>query len=370
MNPKIVNINDNDDNTLNFTLQNVNVSIANSIRRILLSEIPVIILRTTPYEKNNVSIITNTSRLNNEIIKQRLSCIPIMINDMTFPLDKYQLEIDKKNNSDSIDFVTTNDIVIRDIQTGNYLKESEVRKLFPLDSITQDPIDIVRLRPKILNNFDGEHLKLTATFDIGTAKQDGAFNVVSTCSYAMTPDNLKIKKAWKLEEQKYKKEKINPDTIEYKKQDWFLLNAQRQYIENSFDFIIETIGQYTNRELIKISCEIMINKLQTLKDNLQNDQSLIKESNTTIENCYDIILNNECYTLGKAVEYMLYETYYIDEQNKILTFCGFKKPHPLIDKSVIRVGFIESTDIQKLINYFTICCDKLINIYTSISRQI
>ena len=74
--------------------------------------------------------------------------------------------------------------------------------------------------------------------------------------------------------------------------------------------------------------------------------------------------------MGKAVEYMLYETYYIDELNKKLTFCGFKKPHPLIDKSVIRVGFIDQTDTTKLIEYFTICCDRLVDIYTSISNQI
>jgi len=368
MNPKIININDGDN--FQFTLKDVNVSIANSIRRILLSEIPVIVLKTTPYEKNKVNININTSRLNNEIIKQRLSCIPIMINDMTFPLDKYQFEINKKNNDDQIDFVTTNDIAIRDIQTGNYLSETEVRKIFPVDNITNDPIDIVRLRPKILNNFDGEHLKLTATFDIGTAKEDGAFNVVSTCSYAMSPDNLKINKAWKKEEQKYKNDKIDPNIIEYKKKDWFLLESQRYYIENSFDFIIETIGQYTNRELVKKSCEIMINKLNNFKINLQNDTSIIKESNTTIENCYDIILNNECYTLGKAIEYMLYETYYIDEKNKILTFCGFKKPHPLIDNSIIRVGFDSITDISKLIDYLNNCCDKLIKIYMSISNQL
>lgn len=368
MNPKIINIDENDN--LQFTLQNVNVSIANAIRRILLSEIPVIVLRTTPYEENKIDIHINTTRLNNEIIKQRLSCIPIMINDMNFPLDKYVIEIDKKNNDDQIEFVTTNDIMIKDIQTGNYLNKSDVQKIFPVDNITKDPIDIARLRPKILNNFDGEQLKLTGKFDIGNAKQDGGFNVVSTCCYSMTSDNVKINKAWKQQEQLYKRDKLSKENIDYKKQDWLLLDSQRHYIENSFDFIVETIGQYTNRELIKKSCEIMINKLNNFKQNIQNDNSIIKESNTTIENSYDIILNNECYTLGKAIEYMLYETYYIDDQNKRLHFCGFKKPHPLIDKSIIRVGFIETTDTTKLIEYFNICCDKLVNIFTSISKQI
>jgi DNA-directed RNA polymerase subunit L len=368
MKPVINNIIENDN--LQFTLQNTNVSIANAIRRVLLSEIPVIVFRTMPYEENKVNIHINTTRLNNEIIKQRISCIPIMINDMEFPLNKYMIEIDKKNNSDQIEFVTTNDIVIKDIQTGNYLKESDVRKIFPLDNISKDPIDIARLRPKILNNFDGEHLKLSGMFDIGTSKQDGAFNAVSTCCYSMTPDNNKINKVWKEQEKLYKKDNLDEETIEYKKQDWLLLDSQRYYLENSFDFIIETIGQYTNKELVKISCSIMIEKINNFKNNILNDKTIIRETNTTIENSYDITLNNECYTLGKAIEYMLYETFYKDEKNKILHFCGFKKPHPLIDNSIIRVGFINPTDITTLIDNFNVCCDKLIVIFTSISEQI
>ena len=60
-----------------FTLSGVNVSLANAVRRTILSDVPLVVFRTTPNEKNKCNIITNTSRLNNEIIKQRLSCIPI-----------------------------------------------------------------------------------------------------------------------------------------------------------------------------------------------------------------------------------------------------------------------------------------------------
>ena len=67
-----IQINSNDE-LLKFTLSGVNVSIANAIRRTILSDIPQIVFRTTPYEQNKANIITNTSRLNNEIIKQRLS---------------------------------------------------------------------------------------------------------------------------------------------------------------------------------------------------------------------------------------------------------------------------------------------------------
>ena len=63
--------------TLSFTLSNCYVSFANALRRIILSEIPTIVIRSTPYERNDVTIHINTTRLNNEILKQRLSCIPI-----------------------------------------------------------------------------------------------------------------------------------------------------------------------------------------------------------------------------------------------------------------------------------------------------
>ena len=60
------------DEELQFTLSGVNVSIANSLRRILLSEIPTVVFRTSPNDKNKCTITANTCGLNNEIIKHRI----------------------------------------------------------------------------------------------------------------------------------------------------------------------------------------------------------------------------------------------------------------------------------------------------------
>jgi DNA-directed RNA polymerase alpha subunit len=76
-----------EEKNLQFTLSNVNVSIANAIRRTILSDIPMVVFKTTPYEENKSNFITNTTRLNNEILKQRLSCIPIHITDPDIPLN-------------------------------------------------------------------------------------------------------------------------------------------------------------------------------------------------------------------------------------------------------------------------------------------
>ena len=74
--PIISNKEDNVQN-MTFTLSNTNYSIANSIRRTLLSDIPVVAFRTLPYTENMCNIIENTTRFNNEMTKQRLSCVPI-----------------------------------------------------------------------------------------------------------------------------------------------------------------------------------------------------------------------------------------------------------------------------------------------------
>ena len=87
MNPHVELNSRHNDEMLMFTLSGVNVSLANAIRRTILSDIPLVVFRTTPYQQNKANIISNTSRLNNEILKQRLSCIPIHIKDIEgFPM--------------------------------------------------------------------------------------------------------------------------------------------------------------------------------------------------------------------------------------------------------------------------------------------
>ena len=88
MNPIVTNIVENN-HILEFTLQNVDVSVANAIRRTLLSEIDVNAFITETFEDNQCTIHKNTSRFHNEIVKQRLSCIPIHMEDLDILPGKY-----------------------------------------------------------------------------------------------------------------------------------------------------------------------------------------------------------------------------------------------------------------------------------------
>ena len=152
-----------------FTLSNLNVSLANALRRIILSEIPCVVFRTETYKDNQCTIHKNTSRLHNEIIKQRLSCIPIHMSFdkiQTLP-GKYFIEVNVKNDGNEIMFVTTEDFVVKNKMTPDReIDKTEIRKIFPPDQLTNEFIDFVRLRPKISDSIPGEELHLTCEFSI------------------------------------------------------------------------------------------------------------------------------------------------------------------------------------------------------------
>ena len=355
MNPQIYEISETN-GIYGFTLSNINVSLANALRRIILSEIPTVVIRTEHHETNQCNIEINTSRLHNEIIKQRLSCIPIHSTELTQLPGKYVLEVEVTNDTDNIIFVTTEHFKIRNKENGNYLKREEVQRIFPPCSIAGNSyIDFVRLRPKISESIPGEQLKLTSEFSIGTSLENSMFNVVSKCTYGNTPDREKIAEMWqKQEDQLRTQDDMKESDIEFKKRNYMLLDAQRIFKADSFDFQIQTIGVYDNRNLVKMGTKILYEKFLKMVENMDSNLVPILNSETTMDFCFDIMLEDEDYTMGKVIEYFLYEKYYIQE--KTLSFCGFKKFHPHDTKSTVRIAFTETSDKTMAKQYVRTAC--------------
>jgi len=366
MNPFVTLISHEND-ILSFTLHGVNVSFANAIRRIILSEIPILVFRTTPYEQNKANILINTTRLNNEILKQRLSCIPIHVKDIEeFSYKNYILEINVENISDEIMYVTTKDFIIKDIATGKLIDKNKLVEIFPKNHYTNDHIDFVRLRPKISDEIPGEHIHLTCEFSIGSAKEDGMFNIVSTCSYGFTVDETAKQTVLERKKQEWKDEGKNTEEIKFESKNWELLDGKRITKKDSFDFVIQTIGIYTNNEIIDKSCEIMIYKLELLDTILEKDELQIDKSQNTMSNSFDIILENEDYTIGKVIEYLFYSKFY---ETKILSFCGFKKMHPHDTESIIRIAYTEPTNKSVIKGHIKECLTDAIQIFTKIKKE-
>tara|TARA_Y100000816_G_scaffold54026_1_gene34833 strand:+ start:5589 stop:6704 length:1116 start_codon:yes stop_codon:yes gene_type:complete len=365
MAPSVLNINE-ENGILTFELDNVNVSIANAIRRTILSEIPSVIFRSFPHEENKVNIIKNTSRFTNEILKQRMSCIPVYL-DPSAPYNDFTIEVSVRNNTDQIQYVTTENFIIKNKQTGEKVSQAETSKLFPKNKLTGDYILFARLMPGTENKA-GEEIILTAELDVGIAKESGMFTVASTSSYFNTIDRAAAEQAWEQEKLRITTdEEYSAEELESERRNWMILNEQRHFKPDSFSFTVETIGFYSNEDLVIKACDVVIDKIENFNRTLQSKTVKIEQSNTTMENCYDITLEGEDYTLGKVLEYLLYSQYY--EGDEILNYCGFKKFHPHDTDSVIRIAYKNNEPTNIIIDNLIGICNSATKIFTQIKAE-
>ena len=103
-----------------------------------------------------------------------------------------------------------------------------------------------------------------------------------------------------------------------------------------------------------------------LNNLIEKDELKIVKSQNTMSNCFDIVLENEDYTIGKVLEYFLYTKYY---ETNMLTFCGFKKMHPHDTYSIIRVAYSEAVELTTVKGHLQECIADSINIFKRIRKE-
>ncbi len=136
--------------------------------------------------------------------------------------------------------------------------------------------------------------------------------------------------------------------------------------KDSFDFIIQSVGIYTDNEIADIACDILIGRFDELDTIIEKDELEIINSQNTMSNCFDIILKNEDYTIGKVLEYFLYTKFY---ETKILTFCGFKKMHPHDNESIIRVAYLQPVEKATIKGHLKECIVDSIKVFGKIKKE-
>jgi hypothetical protein len=376
--PDVINITTTASQQLTFTLINVNLSHANAIRRVILADIPTVVF-------DNITITENTTRLNNELIKQRLRCIPIHVQDTDgddfekFLSKKWSVTVNQENTGEETRYVTTQHFQITqpNVDVGIAPSSAAAPAAAAATPAVAMPelfvpfvykgkshfIDVVRLRPRVANvvggSLVGDVFKMTATLKKATAKEDQAYNVASTCSYGFTVDDDKRSLAWAQEEKKLKTATEPPPTaaeLEFLKKDWFMLDGKRcvktrdeDNEPNSFDFIIESVGPFTTRYIVQKALHIVIQELELFMGFVTNNTIAIQAANTTMDECYDVLMYIQSpespwtagYTIGKVIEAELHELFLkpiIKEESTRLTFCAFHKAHPHINDCYIRLA--------------------------------
>ena len=191
-------------------------------------------------------------------------------------------------------------------------------------------------------------------------------NVIDTVmALKMDIDDVKMEIELGKKMKEWKDQGLKTDDVKFEADNWKLLDGLRITKPDSFDFMIQTLGVFTNQELVHKACDIVIQKLLDVKN---DDELQITPAENTMSNCYDITLKNEDYTIGKAIEYMFYAKYFNDTQ--ILTYCGFKKMHPHDSDSLIRLAYKEVVDKAMIKGHLEICIDSLTQILDKIKKTI
>jgi len=360
--PKMTFMSEDNDN-LRFRISNVDVSLANSIRRTILNDIPSFVLDA---DKKCV-VEVNTSRQHNEILKHRLTCIPVhwpVVN--RDEMEHLIMEVDVQNDTENNIYVTTEHFRIKDKRTDQYLDDARTKEIFPKCDKTNSYILFARLRPKISDTIPGERIQMTCEFSIGTSVESSAFTAVSTCSYMYTVDEKKGMDAWKDIEAKLESDKTSKEDIQFQKMNFLALDIQRHHVENSFDFVVESVGVYTERQILYAAIDILKRYFQQLLAKIDADEVTILLSSTTMEHCFDITIEDGDYTVGPVLQYFITEAFF--KGDKSVNYCGFKKFHPHNTDSILRISFKEKTGRSDAVHTLKEACEMAIQFYTDLHK--
>lgn len=351
-----------------YRISNVNLALINSIRRVILSEIPNIGFAFNPYnpEKNDIDIITNTSALNNEFLGHRLSMIPIYmdipdIEDFEKCKD-YTYVINVKNDTNKILNVTSGDIKVYD-ENNDIVRHD----FFPRNPITNDHILINKLKSDNYNTKNGEemYVEMKATIDI--AKTHARWSPVSTCAFMNTIDEKRAKD--RLTELLENIPPENTTEIKRVKNHFNSIEKYRMFCvdkynePNSFDFEIESECKMTPKYLLLKAIEILINKFRHIVS--EPNKYTIDLVDGGDKSIYCITFKNETHTFANLFQSIVYDMYCI--KSNTVNYIGYFLPHPLEERIVFK--FIFNEKMVSIEAFIKTCINKIVDYLNEIQED-
>ena len=389
-----------------FELANIQTSMANAIRRLIISDVKTVGFRTEPYKACDLNVFVNDTPLHNQFVLHRISMIPIHIaHPDKFDIDDYLFIIDMSNNTNSIINITSEDFQIKRISTNKLLPRSEVMKFFPPNPITGDYILIDKLRPKyfvpsktvsqeVIDEMGKVFTKKTDDImkfhiegkaSISNSRENGHYSPVSCATYINTVDSEKAKLGLKEYISKMleiaKNENITPMTTEQLTRRFDLTEKARFFYKNNkdepnvFSFKIETIGVIPPLIIFHRSIDILKEKINNFISNLvnKNEDIITIKSSQQLSGGFDIIVKNEDDTLGNIIQThlcLMYADYLLPKDQRKLKFIGYKRPHPL-EKHIIFALQGETDNIEVIITeIIKPGCNQIIKVLNKIQNEL
>lgn len=360
-------------NETSFSLNNINNSLANALRRIVISEFKTVGFRYHE-SSSDIQILKNTTKYHNEYLSHRISMIPLHgTNPDTFDIDKYKFVINKKNTSDNVLAITSNDFdVYEKDEQGNWKLDNEKKNLFfRPNNVSNDYILITFLKENNIEN--GQEIHLECKPSISNGLENIHYSPVCKCVlFNRVSDSIYQENLEKLLDGK------TPHEIERITKNFMYLDGERCYEKDEngepfeFTFSMENIETLSNYDIFLGSLKILTEKIQNFNSNIQENNLKIDFSKLTEFRAVDIIIPGETHTLGNLMQSYLYK-YFMLEQQK-LSFVGFDKSHPLDEHIIMRISI--SGESQELSDYINVIkevveetCDNLINILKVMEKE-
>ena len=340
--------------TLKFQLNPSNVTYANTLRRVMMTEVETIAFRTDIIENgstSDVKITENSTPMSNEMLAHRIGLLPIHIQKpLDWNPDEYLFKMDVKNESAEPRDVVASDITVLQNRGADEepLPVPSVQFFHP-DPITKDTALLSVLKGRVGTQVP-ESIVFTGKATIGTGRENARFNPVTKCAYGYTIDTDPEKKKelftkWLTTHKKVTMSELESNEVRRgeMEREFATMEVQRCYLKDakgepySFDFIVESVGVLDPVYIVRRALEVL--EAKTLHYAAIDSGDLpetmkVRPADARMKG-FDFYFKKEDHTLGNLLATWM-------EQNLMdsgeVTFVSYKVPHPLRDEMLIRVG--------------------------------
>jgi len=281
---------------LDAELKNVPVSFVNALRRILLAEIPTVVV-------SNVQILENSSSMTHEMVRHRTDMLPANVRSEEVAVirdTKLELRVvaDKEPRE-----VTSDDFVATGPRGDVLLKDRDL----------ETPMLFMVLKP-------GEAIHVKANLAIQSTKASQV--CVATFKNHIDPDVAKVDR-----DTFVARSGDDPATQREAARVFDTFHVQRSFHRNKetgrpdwFDLTVESIGATPARDLVKKAAEVLQEKINEFVK-----LPILREE----EGWYHVEAPGETHTLGALAQEMIYLA-------NTTEFVSMDIGHPLVPKLVIR----------------------------------
>ena len=354
---------------LAFTLAPTSYPYANTLRRAVMTLVPMVGFRSDPpgtvLDASDIKIGQNDSTTQpNELLAHRISLIPIHGADAaSWNPDRYVFRLAVTNESAEPRDVMAGDIQVLERRKAADLSETLVevpnRTFFQPHPLTRDTCLITSLPGKRTAATPTLNAEMRAT--VGSGREHSRFIPTCQASYGYTLDvNTERRNAyferWLVRHKNVEPESLKQDEVRRAELDreFKTMEIQRIYKvdekgePNSFDFQIESVGTMAPRAIIERALIGLINMCEPfvgLDTGDLPDTITVVPSDAQLSG-FDFVIQGQDHTFGNMIQTWLVDNHVEGEATPRLSFAGYKIPHPLKDEMLLRIGVEDGNELS------------------------